>query len=476
MKADSNEQLLLNLTDGRSWADANRTDWKGYQRTRYKGCAGLTICINPNCLYLVQNGEPKQVNFKKGNMCAYCEDPDDPKPAFFTKCEARKYICTISETEADVYHVGDPTCVPKEISGPPTQLVANALAHDITIKPSKIQGQSIISQLRLKNWEGIDKAVKDATSLRKISNEKIKQLKFTEPDQAFPALRELKDFLDTRDPTLIYKVDEDEQIVFKSSRNQMQREAEMDYRGLHFLAKEYVHFDGNHKRTQLYVTLTASVYHPLLRQQKVLATMQCKHESEKFVTLFWTYFDECFKLVNGYDMPFHPLGFVVDMAGANFSGLSNVFGPEVLETIKGCEVHFRMCYERKRSLMDDDIYSAFIDHCEAVKLAASPVSYQVELVKLVDFVKTKPTLLPLLKWIKWWDDQKHFMFCVFTPLDAPHSNLAEVVHAGWKNRDEVNLSLLHTTFNDVKASLLFNQEMQDQRTGLYDGGNLIAGL
>ena len=52
-------------------------------------------------------------------------------------------------------------------------------------------------------------------------------------------------------------------------------------------SEEYCYFDANHKRVTLYTTLTASMYHPLLRKQVVLATMQCKHENTKFVTIFW---------------------------------------------------------------------------------------------------------------------------------------------------------------------------------------------
>ena len=67
--------------------------------------------------------------------------------------------------------------------------------------------------------------------------------------------------------------------------------------GDHFLSKEYCHFDGNHKRVKEFVTLTASVYHPLLRNQIVLATMNCKHEDDIYVATFWRKFNESFKLI-----------------------------------------------------------------------------------------------------------------------------------------------------------------------------------
>ena len=56
-------------------------------------------------------------------------------------------------------------------------------------------------------------------------------------------------------------------------------------------------FDGNHKRVWDYVTLMVSFYHPLLQKQVVLATMQCKHENEKFNRIFWEQFNEAYKQV-----------------------------------------------------------------------------------------------------------------------------------------------------------------------------------
>ena len=49
-------------------------------------------------------------------------------------------------------------------------------------------------------------------------------------------------------------------------------------------------------------------------------------------------------------------------------------------------------------------------------------------------------------WIQWWDVRK-----AFTRFDAPQSNLAEVLHAGWKHRDKTGVSLLACCYFDVLA-------------------------
>lgn len=48
----------------------------------------------------------------------------------------------------------------------------------------------------------------------------------------------------------------------------------MDRNGDHFLSKEFCYFDGKRKRCKDFITLTASVFHPLLRKQAPLATME----------------------------------------------------------------------------------------------------------------------------------------------------------------------------------------------------------
>ena len=44
--------------------------------------------------------------------------------------------------------------------------------------------------------------------------------------------------------------------------------------------------DGKHKRCKSFITLTESMYHPLLRQQIALATMDTESENTE-TALFW---------------------------------------------------------------------------------------------------------------------------------------------------------------------------------------------
>ena len=277
IKADDHETLLRMCKDGRNWATESRTEWKSYSSVRYRDCGGMKICTNANCKYLKQHNEPNRVKFKPNGECKDCSNQP-----LVVKCDdVRKYVAFISDIEADVYHIGEHRCKPKGVRLRPTKYVKAALENDIHVKPSQIQSNSIISKIRGRaSWDEIEQVVRDTASIRQISNEKVKLKKEIEPSETIVDVKELKTYCDSRDKALIYEIDENRQLVFKSSRNQMQRAMEMNHTGDHFLGEEYCCFDGNFKRCRDYVTLTASVYHPMLKKQKVLATMQCKHENE----------------------------------------------------------------------------------------------------------------------------------------------------------------------------------------------------
>ena len=62
------------------------------------------------------------------------------------------------------------------------------------------------------------------------------------------------------------------------------------------------------------------------------------------------------------------------------------------------------------------------------------------------------------------------MFRAFTSIDAPQSNLPEVIHASWKNTKQIGVSLLTCTYFDVRDSLILLSNFEDLHAGCYDGG------
>ena len=160
------------------------------------------------------------------------------------------------------------------------QKVAKAITINPIIKPSEIQSNAILADLRdRKKWEDVNKTVKSVTNVRKISNEKIKMVKKLQPSsKGFPGVKALQPYLAEKDSFLMYEINENSQYVFKTSLEKMKFPKSMHRNNNTYMSSEYCFFDGNHKRVKHYVTLTASAYDSLLCKQVILATMQCKQE------------------------------------------------------------------------------------------------------------------------------------------------------------------------------------------------------
>ena len=111
----------------------------------------------------------------------------------------------------------------------------------------------------------------------------------------------------------------------------------MEQNGEHFLKDEQ-----KFKRCRNFVTLKASIYHPLLKRQIPLAVIEAEQESSENIALSWSLFNEGLQKVTKDDKTvFNPQGWCTDMAGANMNGLQQVFGKDALSRIKSCKFHFK---------------------------------------------------------------------------------------------------------------------------------------
>ena len=163
-----------------------------------------------------------------------------------------------------------------------------------------IQKNAILSAIRSrKSPEELQKVVSSVGSKKKISNEKVKQKKLMYPEGcSFAAVKTLKEiYLDSVDPFLIYKVDEKNQIIFKTSREKMEIARKVNDKKS-FLSNEYCSFDGKVKRSKGFTTLTSSIYHPFLQEQVPLGTTECITEDEESVSQYWKLFNEAYEAAN----------------------------------------------------------------------------------------------------------------------------------------------------------------------------------
>ena len=98
-------------------------------------------------------------------------------------------------------------------------MVKGAISFDINARPSQIQSNAIIAELRnLKSWDDVEKTVKEISIVKKISSEKIKQRNVLQPSESLAAVQELKLYCDKNDKFFVYEINENEQYVFETSR------------------------------------------------------------------------------------------------------------------------------------------------------------------------------------------------------------------------------------------------------------------
>ena len=204
------------------------------------------------------------------------------------------------------------------------------------------------------DWNAVEKETSAVLDRKRVSNMKQKLKKDIEPfGHNFEAIVSFNEYADKKDPLYVYKINDKRgnpdmpSFVFKTSTTKMKMAVNMDKKGDHFLSKEFCFFDGERKRCNGFITLTAIVYHPLLRKQIQLATMEALIEDTVNVELFWRSFNKALRKVSGsHGAAFDPLGWCSDMAGANLAGISKVLGDDA--EIKSCGFHFKDHRNKKK--------------------------------------------------------------------------------------------------------------------------------
>ena len=185
------------------------------------------------------------------------------------------------------------------------------------MKPTAKQSSVILKAIRGRRpWKEVMSITDVVCNTKDISNEKIKQKKVLQPDgTSFAGIENLKSWTDQTDEYLIYKISIVEENIFKTSKKKLLLANDMDSRSSHYLNNEFCYFDGKVGRVKDLITLTASVYHTLLKGQITLATMEFKHEDSRHVKLIWNHYNNAYKEANNTSLKYEPGGWCSDMAG-----------------------------------------------------------------------------------------------------------------------------------------------------------------
>ena len=185
--------------------------------------------------------------------------------------------------------------------------------------------------------------------------------------------------------------------------------------------------------------------------------METEKEDSENIELFWTLFNTSIKK---HIVFFNPTGWCTDMAGANMNGIERVFGKDALSRIKSWEFHFKESRNKMARKLGGTVGDEFKDLCQNLLESNFQESYLVAKDALEEFIDENSDRQFLKSWLTWWDSRRCFIFSAFSPKCGPKMNLAEVVHAGWANRDNRNLSLLVVAQIDVKDSVLLKAELK----------------
>ena len=383
------------LQDGRKWKKTCPTVWRGHARTRFADCKGSVKCTKEHCPFKMQFGVTKTTQFEKKcdgkQVCKGCGSEGEVVP-----CCARRYL-SYGKNKVTVYHVGEHTCPVTSIQKKKDIKTIEQLVRDNpNIKPSEIQSTFVHSAFqREMDWDEVEKEAAASMDKKRISNIKQKVKRDIEPfGHNFEAVVSFKEYSDKRDLLYIYKVNDRRgnpdkpSFVFKTSSTKAKIALSMDKDGQDFMKNEFCFFDGKRKRCRGFTTLTASVYHPLLRKQIPLAIMETEREDSINVELFWTLFNEALgKVANDPSIKFNPFGWCSDMAGANLAGITRVYGNASL--IKSCEFHFKDHRNKKAQKPDPDSAEEFKGLCDRLLNSTTVEDYESAKGQMDEFVSAK---------------------------------------------------------------------------------------
>ena len=104
------------------------------------------------------------------------------------------------------------------------------------------------------------------------------------------------------------------------------------------------------------------------------------------------------------------------MASCNYSGINNVYGHYAQAKMNRCKFHYNL---------------------EQILHATTPTAYAHTFGEMKVYIMSNDSK-DQMTWLDWQDKGKYFLVKIFVSISGPSGNLAEVVHAGWKNSHAIN--------------------------------------
>ena len=152
---------------------------------------------------------------------------------------------------------------------------------------------------------------------------------------------------------------------------------DMDQNGPeHPLQGKEAYFDGCHSRCAGYKTLALFVYHMAMGHIFRLAMMEVKSESTHEISIFGELFNEIFSEIKGRNYKFNPNSIMVDVNGANYCTIRNVFGLEFATSkVVSCQMHYKNDVNREALKIGDSYKDVFKNICHEMCSVTTVAEY-----------------------------------------------------------------------------------------------------
>ena len=431
---------MATTLDGRQWSGYITSRHSGFVGKCFiKSCKGTHCCGNELCGYFRQFKKMNRVHFKKKGSVVKCSTCG--ATAEFVPCPCKKiWEYPDGDAKVTVYHYGTHMCVPIKRAPSTTAEVTAAFQLLRTLKPERLVNDKLIEAIEKE--ESLQDIADLADSL--VDRNALRRMKYTAKEKLEPvghsydAVMQYKEKVKKllQDPFLIYRVDCERRVVFKTSKEQLQLAIEMDREGEGHLKVESCHVDGKHDRATGYITISLVVYDTNLREMTKIATMECLSESKENVGLFWSFLNSALKQYTGNnEYVFKPHLYVFDEGGGFWASVQDNLGPEEVQRAVSCEHHWGFSVERNANkLIGEDVKEEYKFLCSTVLKSSTRNMYDKAKVELEKFIDKHPFLS---NWWKWWDARRSHVFRAFKPgFNVAKSNFAEVHHSRWHHISE----------------------------------------
>ena len=130
--------------------------------------------------------------------------------------------------------------------------------------------------------------------------------------------------------------------------------------------------------------------------------------------------------MHGDNEKFFPAGWCNDMASGNFIGWVKIYGEDILETVTGCEFHFRNPVNRKAKLFGE-LKEKYVTEALPLLTVTTPGAYDAARHQFKLFLNNEAPSVHVFSWLDRWHDCRKLILGVFTLKELHSINMLVII-------------------------------------------------